>query len=310
MSDQRSIRPEIPKSPGHKAEKAGPLAIVNAAGFAFQLAVEEAVIQTSGKHEWQVTSSEHSWRDVDNTPRFIDLVLTKDSTHLVVECKRHRDAQWVFLVPESGRRSTEAVPRRHFRAQYLANRTGITGGIGAVLDLDDFQLDPKSWESSFCSVRGGSDRDQPMLDRICAELTRSVDALLAQQLKVSGRHDMHDIMLRDDTMWVGIPVIVTTAELWIVRFDPNKVSLNAGEIDPTVATLERVHAIRYRKSFDAPQHPELDELSAVDAYTQRSVCVVAAEHLATWLDDFNLHAATYAAHKRQDSSQVYRRPSR
>jgi hypothetical protein len=147
-----------------------------------------------------------------------------------------------------------------------------------------------------------------MLDRICAELTRSVDALLAQQLKVGGRHDMNDIMLGDSTTWVGIPVIVTTAEIWVVRFDPNKVSLSAGEIDPNVAQVEQVQTIRYRKSFDAPQHPEVDKLGALEAYAQRSVCVVTAEYLPVWLEDFSLVAATYAAHTRETTPQSPHRP--
>src|SRR5439155_13126519 len=112
----------------------------------------------------------------NDVPRFIDLVLTKGQVHLVVECKRPRDARWVFLVPDSpaGRRASR---RRDARAPRLQNEQ-TTNSQRAIASLADFQVDPACWESSFCAVRGGSERDQPMLDRVCAELTSSTDSIL------------------------------------------------------------------------------------------------------------------------------------
>jgi hypothetical protein len=85
MTDESGRKPKIPRTAVAKSDRTDPLAIANAAGFAFQLAVEEAVIQSSGRHEWESTSREHGWRDEDDTPRFIDLILTKDTIHLVIE---------------------------------------------------------------------------------------------------------------------------------------------------------------------------------------------------------------------------------
>jgi hypothetical protein len=45
-----------------------------------------------------------------------------------------------------------------------------------VAALAEFRVQPASWEPSFCTVRGSSEQDRPMLDSICAELTRSADA--------------------------------------------------------------------------------------------------------------------------------------
>lgn len=251
-----------------------PLGILNAAGFAFQLAVEDIVIRSADRHQWKITSREHGWRDEDDNPRFIDLVLTKGSTHLVIECKRHREAHWVFLVPDPPERR-QAEPRRHFRARYLKNRD-TSDGPRAVSDLSDFQLDPRSWESSFCAVQGGSDRDQQMLDRICAELTRSADALLSQQLKVHGRGDLRNLILRDNAVWIAVPVIVTTASLSVCRFDPAAVSASSGELQAKDARFEQIQAIRYRKSFDAPQSTQGSELDELEPRAQRTLCIVGA----------------------------------
>lgn len=154
------------------------LSIVNASGFPFQLQIVELVRSTHERHQWDVTSQEHSWRDGE-TPRFIDIVLTQGRVHLVIECKRQRGGEWIFLVPDPplGRR---AELRRWFRASYLRNADS-SAGRSAVTNLANFQLDPKSWESSFCAVPGATDRakDTPTLDRICAELTRSTDAIIA-----------------------------------------------------------------------------------------------------------------------------------
>jgi hypothetical protein len=269
-----------------------PIRLVNATGFAFQLAVEELVHLSNKQHGWEITSREHGWRDHDDTPRFIDLVLTKDQIDLVVECKRHRGAQWVFLVPDppKGRR---AVPRRHFRAAYLRNEEMPDGGWRAITSLSEFQLDPLSWESSFCAVPGGLERDPPMLDRICAELTRSADAILAQQLSVNGRPYLPPLMLSDRRQWFALPLIVTTAELQVCRFDPSDVSVHTGEVDTSAAQLEQVNAVRYRKSFDVEPYADADSIRMLEHYAQRTVCVVTAAHLVEWLENFSFTKASY-----------------
>lgn len=267
------------------------MSLVNATGFAFQLAVEELVQLSADRHKWSVTSREHGWRDQDDTPRFVDLVLTRGQIHLVVECKRPRDAQWVFLVPDApkGRR---AELRRHFRAAWLRNEE-TPDGLRAITSLSDFQLEPTSWESSFCAIRGASERDQPMLDRVCAELTSSADAILSQQLSVDGRSDLKNLMLRDARIWIAVPLIVTTAGLRVCRFDPGSVSTHTGEIPRGVARFEQVHEVRYRKSFDVQPHEGATDIGDLERYSQRTVAIVNAAHLAEWLENFDLKRASY-----------------
>jgi len=73
--------------------------LVDSSGFAFQLAVED-LVRSSGAR-WKVLFSEYAWLHPDrNSEGFIDTVLEKDRTRLVIECKRtSADAHWVFLNP-------------------------------------------------------------------------------------------------------------------------------------------------------------------------------------------------------------------
>jgi hypothetical protein len=255
------------------------LKLVNASGFAFQLAIEEAVTNTEGRHGWHIVSREHGWRD-GGTPRFIDLILAKARQHLFVECKRSRDADWVFLVPDQPGRS-DPVPRSRFRTRYLF--VSDQAGGGSYLTISNFQLHPKSYESSFCTVRGSSEKDPPMLDRICAELTRSADVIAQQQVAFAHGRD-----------WVFVPVIITTARLHVCRFNPGDVPLDRGEILERKADIKAVTDVRYRKNFDVPpSNWDAGSLPAMEELAQRNVAVVTASHFPKWLEDFHMDAATY-----------------
>src|SRR5262249_25748498 len=75
--------------------------IVNASGFLFQLRVENEIETTQLDHRWTVLAREHPWQDVASDRNgYIDLVLGKANVRLVIECKRTRDADWIFLVPK------------------------------------------------------------------------------------------------------------------------------------------------------------------------------------------------------------------
>lgn len=89
------------------------LSIANASGFPFQLRVAELVESTSSDHGWRAIVQEHPWIDPETGKAggFIDLVLAQhgSSVRLVVECKRTRGGQWVFLQPAPGGSSSKRV---------------------------------------------------------------------------------------------------------------------------------------------------------------------------------------------------------
>lgn len=53
---------------------------------------------------WELHAQEHPWRAEDGREGFIDIIIRnrRENDRMVLECKRTRDADWVFLVPENG----------------------------------------------------------------------------------------------------------------------------------------------------------------------------------------------------------------
>src|SRR5262245_38131557 len=88
-----------------RSVKTTALDIANASGFLLQLALRDAARTTFDQHGWGVISDEYPWRD-DTEECFIDLVLEKRDGRVVVECKRRRNAEWVFIVPEYAKEQT------------------------------------------------------------------------------------------------------------------------------------------------------------------------------------------------------------
>ena len=270
------------------------LKIVNGAGFAFQLAVERAIKNSHSQHGWDVLTTEHGWRD-QTSPRFVDIVLSKLQRYLVVECKRSRRADWVFLVPD-GLDGKPAEKRRHFRTHYSRNEKDDGGsGNAHVAGLANFQLDPKSWESSFCTILNGDD-DRPMLDRLGAEVTRSADAIAGQLLEIDKLPAAKGYTPATRAPHTVVPVIVTNARLHVCVFDPGAVPLRDGQLTADGGRFEQVQHVRYRKQLDAviPQaDAAIEDLRDWGALAQRSLAIVQAEYLPTWLGDFKMDRASY-----------------
>jgi hypothetical protein len=89
------------------------LSVVNASGFPFQIRVAHLVRETAARRGWTVLVSEHPWTDEETGENgFIDVVLGRDddySLRLVIECKRAKDSQWVFISPDTTAKSFELV---------------------------------------------------------------------------------------------------------------------------------------------------------------------------------------------------------
>jgi hypothetical protein len=253
--------------------------IINASGFVFQLAVEEAIRATSDQHGWTIISAEHGWQASD-TPRFADLVLARHSVWLVIECKRTREADWVFLIPET--QATAAIPSKRCRAIRLDLLDPKLRSLVRPF-IWEFLLEPDSWESSFCAVRGTGDDQRPMLDRLCAELTSSVDQIASQELMV--REEREFQAESKSIAPTIIPVIVTNARLHVCVFNSAAVSLEKGELPDSLVRFETANAVRYTKAFDAPSGDRTVCLSISELALERhrTVSIVNATHLTTWL---------------------------
>lgn len=244
------------------------LNLVNAAGFLFQLRVQEEIESTFESHHKSVVAREHRWIDPQSGQEgFIDLVITTGTNgKMVAECKRVRDAEWVFLVPVG-------VDETH-RARVLWTNKFDESRQGAA--WDQFNLNPPCLESEFCIVRGQGEGQQPMLERLSSIVLRSAEALATEELGYNR-----------SAGWTGLqfyfPVIVTTATIRICRYEPSDIDLLTGELGD--AEFDEVPFIRFTKSLPSglstSRPPE--ELAESARESQRTIFIMNAEHLPTTL---------------------------
>jgi hypothetical protein len=208
------------------------LAEVNRSGFPLQIAVERATGSAPGTHHWRTRYVEHRWENArTKTGGFIDLVLEHQSgrTHLVIECKRVRATDWIFL------RNREAENTRDIRARQL-DMTARAARSG----WQEVDYVPPSPESKFC-VGIGEDpaSPRPMLERIAGGLVESVDALVSEDESLR--------LAESGIVRTYIGVIVTTAILRVCGYDSSDVDLVTGELKD--ADFATVGCVRFRKQL-------------------------------------------------------------
>ena len=245
--------------------------LLNASGFAFQLALEAAVNANPGHdRHWKVTAREHPWKTVTGGG-YIDLVVSSGRVHLVVECKRSREATWMFLMPDPAQ-----MTRSHARICW----TNTVPHKPSLAGWGDIQIYPNSPESSFCAVRGQGEKDAPLLERIASTVADSADSLASDLLKLDERSSRTNIV---------VPVIVTTASLTLSSFKPEDVSLHSGEL--SAAAFTAVPHVRFRKSLaasEAPDDYEPTQLRDLSDSSERTIFVVAGAHFTDWLGEFEI----------------------
>jgi len=246
------------------------LSIVNNSGFLFQLAVATAVRSSQNEHGWTVASEEHPWRDAESGDEgFVDIVLERGGGHLVLECKRTRNATWAFLVPNGSEEPESGV-----RGLWVRRGSDDVPGVR----WPEMHFEPRSFQARFCAIRGGGEGDAPMLERLASQLLRALDALAATQFRTT----------EPGQASYFIPVIVTTARLAICKCDPGTIDLANGEATENSTAFEEVGAVRFRKAFSAIPLGSArgTSLAALRARCERTVLVVNAGHLSTFLRAF------------------------
>ena len=253
-----------------------PISFANDSGYPLQIAIENQVAKSVGEHGWKVRYVEHAWTNpLDQNTGYADLVLQDryGSTFFVVECKRPRQATWLFM-----RSDGSAKDRRHAKAWV----THYDGGRVQRFGWHDLPVDPSFPEAQFCAVRGQSANDPPMLERTAGILVRATEALA---------HEERDYRPQSQqTIRFYFSVVVTTAELKVARFDPNRISLSDGTLDQ--ANAVDVPFVRFRKQLLARQNaltPEDYSSGMEPAYAREStVFVVRADAFVRFLTEFEI----------------------
>jgi hypothetical protein len=86
-----------------------------------------------------------------------------------------------------------------------------------------------------------------------------------------------------------VPVVVTNAALTICRFDPAAIRIEDGTLAAADAVTETVPFIRFRKSLaTAMPESQFRDLGAANRARERTVFVVTAAHLSTFLKGWSI----------------------
>jgi len=213
---------------------------VNSSGFPLQIAIESLIKETHREHRWRVLFSEHSWANLDTDESgFIDLILEhKDrSSLLIVECKRVQNTSWVFLQGEADINS-----QSNAKAWCTKKESGRIQKFGWF----DPPVDPPTAESAFCVVAGQDAKSRPMLERLASEVVASTEGFAIE--------DRSFLKGSSDYARYYFSAIVTTADLMVCNFDPNKVVIGNGEMDD--AKFTNVPYLRFRKQISTYKMPE------------------------------------------------------
>ena len=246
--------------------------LVNASGFPYQLALEDAVRSSALTDQWQVTGREHPWRTTRESG-YIDLVLSNGTTHLVIECKRSRDAVWLFLMPDS-----DQLSRSHARICW----TDTKPHQRALLGWGDIQVHPVSPESEFCAIRGQGEKGTPLLERLASSVVESSEGLASHLLEIDRQSQRSNVI---------VPVIVTSAALFVSQFALQDLDLQTGELDS--AEHVKVSHVRFRKSLSGAEVPleyEPETLGDLADGSIRTVFVVEGSAFVEWLGEFQTSA--------------------
>jgi hypothetical protein len=241
------------------------LEITNRSGFLFQMAIEHSILSSLTGEGFFIASREHPWIDPrTNEEGFIDLIVKAGFARIVIECKRPKGGKWFFLVPNNVN-DNNPYGRLTWSSKIKDK---------PVIGVSDLSLSPKTYESSICIIRSEGEDERTLLERYAGRLIASINALAFEEIKLPP--DQYKGL-------VYIPVIVTTATLYVAEVDLNKISLEDGTIDKL--NYKEVQIIKFRKSLVTELSPNAmpSDIQSASEDKERTVFVVNSKYL---IDNF------------------------
>lgn len=254
--------------------------IVNHSGYPLQIHLAEWINNTYGqRHRWNVLVQEHRWVHREtNIDGYIDLVLDRKGfdVRLVIECKRIYGS-WTFLIPTEKpveERKLTLLCAQHIPESY---------------SWPELNLKPKSFESSFCVMETSGQNDSRTLERLSGELLLSLEHLALEETRVfsSALKKINPDLTSDQSRMFYLPVIVTTAKLQTIAFDPSNIDIKNGRIDETKSSISDIDFIRLRKNLTTTiknDLPRIYSLKDVNRANDRSVFIVQAEKFIDFIE--------------------------
>lgn len=266
LSDKRSPHMEPSKL----------LKIINGSGFPLQLGISSLIEETTSQHGWRVMFQEHSWANYETeSGGFIDLLLLDKSQSIVLnlECKRVKDVDWLFLNP-----ANEVSKRRHIKAFHTIAEYGSL----KKFTWSDVTGEPSTPESEYCVFGGQDGASRSMLEKLAAGVIESTEGFAIEDHSYSHK-------IPEFTRYY-FNVIVTTANLHVISFDPKTIDITTGEVSQ--AGSAEVPYLRFRKQLSIHSNPELSwndvDVRGISRAKENTVFVVNSNHIIEFLENFEL----------------------
>lgn len=252
-----------------------PITAANGSGFPLQIATISIVNQSE---HWRVILEEHPWHIKDaGSEGFIDVVALNRKRNLevmVIECKRVRQSGWVFLVPKS-------PPT--LRTQATAWVSQRIDQKWAKYGWENWPADPSSYLSYYCAIPGQEQGRKNLLERVASDLIDSIEGLANQEKELHSRPGIANFSR------VYIPVVITTAQLFVAHFDPTAISIHDGSL-PKETPVEEVPYVRFRKSLATNfEYESASSVMDIHGMSERTIFIVNAENLPKFLAEFELN---------------------
>lgn len=256
------------------------LKLANDSGFPLQIALQTAVDATSEKHGWTVRLAENSWRnETDGLSGFTDLILSnRDGVNLLVECKRSRNATWLFMAADGT--AIENIEANAWSTHY-------DGTQETAFNWQSVQFLPASPICFFCAVNGQNANDKStLLERTASELISATEAFAVE--------DRNRRASTEESARYYLNAIVTTARLELATFSPSDISLEDGIISK--GEVKEVPFVRFRKQLST----RATAIGVLNDWTyafskENTVLVIQAKHFTNFLQDF-LFISGYRGH--------------
>jgi len=256
---------------------------VNSSGFAFQMRIEEEI--NKGQNRWQFAGREHRWQDESGQSGYIDLLVDFGSLRILIECKKQKDKNWIFLKRKSGQhRDTCSLlwAKKYMPIEQLPFPSDFAA-------WDIFSVAPTSYASAFCTMQGQGDNLRTLLEKAASELTHAAECLAKEELAFSATKEISQ-------QRVYMPLVVTNAKLTVCSFVPEAVNISTGELSLEDAQFETVPYIRFQKGLETNiMSSKVQfgkgqglELSQINAEKERNVFVVNPDSLLDFLKECNL----------------------
>lgn len=251
-----------------------PIAAANSSGFPLQIAAVHAINQSKN---WRVLLEEHPWRsDITGGEGFIDIVAVTridDTCAMVLECKRVRQTSWVFLIPKPSVSHSRRV------TVWVSNRVDSKW---AEYGWKNWGPYPPTYESEYCAIPGQESGRKTLLERTACDLTDSVQALAEQEKQIQEKRNTNNFTR------AYIPVVLTTAQLFVSHFDPADISLTDGSL-PEDTPFSPVSYLKFRKSLSTrAQASSTTSIEKLYSESERTIFVVNAEHLPEFLQELRI----------------------